>query len=1118
MNSSKWLSKYEAHPLFPILEDSFVTNEKLVVTGNKGSFLNVLIAALQAKNPRKQLIIANDKEEAAYIFNDLQNLLGETKALYYPASLTSPYETSRTQNANIVQRAEVLSELNNNTKKIIVTYPEALLEKVITQKEFTKNSHTIKLGDSLPMDFLIDVLFDYEFSREQFVVEPGQFAVRGGLLDVWSYSYDKPFRIEYFDDEIESIRSFDPSNQLSISKYKHIQILPNIQNKIIQEEQTSFIEFLGLSSIVWVKDVQFTFDKIKHLYQKAVDAWSQIKTNSIQRPPNEVYCSTNGLKDLMKTLKTIEYGGTQFYSNALNVELNVSPQPNFNKNFSLLIDDIKSNQSNNYIVNIISDNPKQIDRIQSIIEDHESSNKPIQKSISFIPQYFTLHEGFIDQDTKTICYTDHQIFDRYHRFRVKDSLKKSNQSLTVKELTGLKKGDFVTHIDYGIGVFDGLEIIEQNGKKSESIRIIYKDKDVLYVGIQSLHRIAKYSGKEGKEPKLNKLGTSSWKTKKASTKKRVKKIAFDLIQLYAKRKATQGFSFSKDSYLQTELEASFLFEDTPDQVTATSAVKKDLEKSFPMDRLVCGDVGFGKTEIAIRAAFKAATDGKQVVILVPTTILAFQHYQTFSKRLKDFPVNVDYINRFRSTKDQKQTLQKLEEGKIDIIIGTHRLAAKDVKYNDLGLLIIDEEQKFGVSVKDKLKTLKTHLDTLTLTATPIPRTLQFSLLGARDLSIINTPPPNRYPIETSSIGFNEEAIRDAVSYELARGGQVYFIHNRVENIKEVAGTLQRLVPNAKIGVGHGQMEGKKLESIMMDFMNGDFDVLVATTIIESGLDITNANTIIINQAQNFGLSDLHQMRGRVGRSNKKAFCFLITPPTSSLTPEARKRLRALEEFSDLGSGFNIAMRDLDIRGAGNLLGGEQSGFISDIGYETYQKILDETIQELKEGEFKELYAEELKEENRIFVKDCIIETDMEILIPTNYVNAVDERLRLYKKLNDIQQEDELQIFITNLEDRFGNIPHQTEELISTMRLKWLAQKIGLERLYMKNRILRGYFISNPESNYFQSEKFGKILSFVQNNPKSCKIKETKGKLTVTFNQITSIEEAFETLNQLNANI
>lgn len=1116
MNFIKWLSKFEKHPLFSVLEDSFITDKKLVLKGNKGSFLNVLMAALQVKKARKQLIIANDKEDAAYIYNDLQNLLGETSALYYPSSSTSPYENSRTQNANIVQRAEVLSELNNNKKKFIVTYPEALLERVITKKELTKHSHIIKVDDNLSMDFLIDVLFEYQFSREQFVMEPGQFAVRGGLLDIWSYSYDKPFRIEFFGDDIDSIRSFDPSNQLSIGKYNHIQITPNIKETIMQEEQTSFIEFLGLTSIIWIKDVQFTLDKIEKSYQKALNAWSQIKPNSIQRPPNEIFSSKQSIKNLIDRANLIEYGGAQFYPNSEIINLDINPQPNFNKNFSLLIDDIRKNQCNNYEINIASDNPKQIERIHCIFEDHELVNKKKSDEIKFNPQYFTLHEGFIDKETKIICYTDHQIFDRYHRFRVKDSLKKSNQSLTIKELTGLKKGDFVTHIDHGIGVFDGLEIIDQAGKHTESIRLLYKDKDVLYVGIQSLHRIAKYSGKEGKKPILNKLGTNTWKTKKANTKKNVKKIAYDLIKLYAKRKATKGFAFSKDSYLQTELEASFLFEDTPDQITSTYDVKKDLERDFPMDRLICGDVGFGKTEIAIRAAFKVATDGKQVAILVPTTILAFQHYRTFSKRLSEFPVTVDYINRFRSSKDQKETLKKLEEGKIDIIIGTHRLAGKDIKYNDLGLLIIDEEQKFGVSVKDKLKTLKANIDTLTLTATPIPRTLQFSLLGARDLSIINTPPPNRYPIETSTIGFNEEAIRDAISYELSRGGQVYFIHNRVENIREVAGSLQRLVPNAKIGVGHGQLEGKELESIMMDFMNGDFEVLVATTIIESGLDITNANTIIINQAQNFGLSDLHQMRGRVGRSNKKAFCFLIAPPQSSLTSEARKRLRALEEFSDLGSGFNIAMRDLDIRGAGNLLGGEQSGFISDIGYETYQKILDEAIQELKEGEFKELYAEELKEENRIFVKDCIIETDMEILIPTTYVNAVDERLRLYKELNDIRQDDELIIFIRNLKDRFGNIPHQTEELISTMRLKWLAQEIGLERLYMKNRILKGYFISNPESNYFQTEKFGNLLTFVQNNPKTCKIKETKGKLTLTFNKITSIEEAFETLNQLNS--
>ncbi len=1118
MNSINWLSKFEKHPLFYTLYDSLITDEKLVLKGHKGSFLNVFMAALQIKKARKQLIIANDQEEAAYIYNDIQNLLGETKALYYPSSSTSPYETSRTQNANIVQRAEVLSELNDSKKKFIVTYPEALLEKVITKKELTKNSHKIKVGDNLPMDFLIDVLFEYEFTREQFVVEPGQFAVRGGLLDIWSYSYDKPFRIEFFGDEIDSIRAFDPSNQLSIAKYEHIQIVPNVQEKLIQDEQTSFIEFLGLSSIVWIRDVQATLDKTNRLYKKAVDAWSKIEKDSIQRPPNEIYLTKNELQELIKNSKVIEFGGSQFYTESTTLNFNTLPQPNFNKNFKILIDDLKNNKLINHEVNIISDNPKQIERIHSIFEDHEEANKKTQENISFTPQYFTLHEGFIDKDTKITCYTDHQIFDRYHRFRVKDSLKKSNQSLTIKELTGLKKGDFVTHIDYGIGVFDGLEIIEQGGRQTESIRLIYKDRDVLYVGIQSLHRISKYSGKEGKEPVLNKLGTNTWKTKKANTKKKVKKIAYDLIKLYAKRKATKGFSFSKDSYLQTELEASFFFEDTPDQITSTIAVKKDLEKPFPMDRLVCGDVGFGKTEIAIRAAFKAATDGKQVAILVPTTILALQHYRTFSKRLEEFPVSVDYINRFRSAKEQKETLNKLEKGKIDIIIGTHRLAGKDIKYNDLGLLIIDEEQKFGVSVKDKLKTLKANLDTLTLTATPIPRTLQFSLLGARDLSVINTPPPNRYPIETCITGFNEENIRDAISYELSRGGQVYFIHNRIENIKEVAGILQRLVPNGKIKIGHGQMEGKKLETVMKDFMNGDFDVLVATTIIESGLDITNANTIIINQAQNFGLSDLHQMRGRVGRSNKKAFCFLLTPNQSSLTLEARKRLRALEEFSDLGSGFNIAMRDLDIRGAGDLLGGEQSGFISDIGYDTYQKILDEAIQELKEGEFKELYAEELKEENKIFVKDCIIETDMEILIPNTYVNAVDERLHLYKNLNDIQKEDELQKFTNNLIDRFGELPHQTEELIATMRLKWLAQKIGLERLYLKNRILRGYFISNPDSKYYQTEKFGEILLFVQNNSKICKMKEIKARLAVTFSSIKSIEEAFETLNRLNSSV
>lgn len=1118
MESIKWLERFEDHPSFSFLQDTLITDEKLVIEGNKGAFLQVIMATLQKNKARKQLIIANDQEEAAYFFNDLQNLLGENKALFYPASSTAPYALQKTQNANIIQRSEVLSELNNDKKKCIVTYPEALLENVVSQKEFRNNSHQIKVGDSISMDFLIDVLFEYEFEREQFVIEPGQFAVRGGLIDIWSYSYDKPFRIEFFGDDIDSIRSFDPADQLSINAYDNISIVPNVGNKLVHEEQSSFLDFLGTSSVIWMKDVQFSLDKVEQHYQKAVDAWSKIEDNTTQRPPHELFTNRNGLQKSLSNVKVIEYGGKDFFKNATSLRFDVSPQPNFNKNFQLLIEDLEKHQKKGYTTYIISENAKQIERIHTIFKDYVVEDVFIGEHTKFHPQYFTLHEGFIDHTTKTVVYTDHQIFDRYHRFRIKENLRKSSQSLTIKELTGLQKGDYVTHIDYGIGIFDGLEIIDQGGKKTESIRLLYKDRDVLYVGIQSLHRVAKYSGKEGKEPVLNKLGTTTWKTKKANTKKKVKKIAYDLIKLYAKRKATQGFSYSQDSYLQTELEASFIFEDTPDQITSTAAVKKDMEKAFPMDRLICGDVGFGKTEIAIRAAFKAAVDGKQVAILVPTTILAFQHYQTFTKRLKDYPVNIDYINRFRSTKQQKETLKKLEEGKIDIIIGTHRLAGKDVKYNDLGLLIIDEEQKFGVAVKDKLKTLKANLDTLTLTATPIPRTLQFSLLGARDLSVINTPPPNRYPVETSISGFNEETLRDAVSYELARGGQVYFIHNRVENIKEVAGTIQRLVPNAKIGIGHGQMEGKQLESIMMDFMHGDFDVLVATTIIESGLDIPNANTIIINQAQNFGLSDLHQMRGRVGRSNKKAFCYLIAPPQSSLTTEARKRLRALEEFSDLGSGFNIAMRDLDIRGAGDMLGAEQSGFIADIGYDTYQKILDEAIQELKEGEFKTLYAEELKEENRIFVKDCVIETDMEILMPTTYVNAVDERLKLYKELNDVKNEAELKAYANNLKDRFGDIPHQTEELISTMRLKWLAQDIGLEKLYMKNGLLRGYFVSNPDSNYYQTEKFGKVLLFVQQNSKSCKMKEIKGKLAVTFNQIRSIEEAFNTLKSLSEDL
>jgi transcription-repair coupling factor (superfamily II helicase) len=964
------------------------------------------------------------------------------------------------------------------------------------------------------MEFLIELLFEYDFSREQFVVEPGQFAVRGGIIDLWSFSNDRPYRIEFFGDQVETIRSFDPADQLSINKYVQLMITPNVAEKLKETEKTSFIEFLGTDAIIWCKNVQFLLDKLDKYFEVACTKWNDIKDNTFQLPPHDKYCDSPTILDRLNKHKIVEFGTEMYFKAEQTIKLNTSPQINFNKNFNLLIDDLSKYQKQGYSLYITAENPKQITRIEGILDDFEVDGKRTGRELDITPSFIGIHEGFIDHDTKTLIYTDHQVFDRYHRFRLKDSFQKSKQAISIKELTGLKKGDYVTHIDYGIGVFDGLETIESNGKLKEAIRLRYKDNDVLYVNIQSLHRISKYSGKDSKTPKINKLGTTTWKAKKAATKKKIKEIAYDLIQLYAKRKTAQGYSFSPDNYMQNELEASFMYEDTPDQEKSTIAVKEDMEKPFPMDRLICGDVGFGKTEIAIRAAFKAAIDGKQTAILVPTTVLAFQHYKSFIERFKDFPITVSYLNRFRTTKQIKDTLKGLEEGKVDIVIGTHRLVGKDVKYHDLGLLIIDEEQKFGVAVKDKLKTLKANLDTLTLTATPIPRTLQFSLLGSRDLSVINTPPPNRQPVETCLTGFNEEVIRDGIIYELSRGGQVYFVHNKVKNIKEVAGMIQRLIPDAKIGIGHGQMEGNKLEKVMMDFMNGDFDVLVATTIIESGLDISNANTIFINQAQNFGLSDLHQMRGRVGRSNKKAFCYLLAPPTSVLTSEARRRLKSLEEFSELGSGFSIAMRDLDIRGAGDLLGAEQSGFMAEIGYETYQKILDEAIQELKENEFKDLYEEELQQENRVFVRDCQIESDIEILIPTTYVNSVDERLRLYKELDNIKDHDKLVQFGNELIDRFGELPDPVKELLNALKLRWLAIEIGFEKLRLKNGILKTYFVTNAQSGYYQSDRFSNILLFVQQNMESCKMKEIKGKLTLTFHNIDSIRGAYSCLKSL----
>jgi len=1079
------------------------------VIGSGASF----IAATAFQHIHKtNLLVLADKEEAAYFLNDLENVLGEQNVLFFPASYRMPYEHEEIDNSNILLRAEVLNKINTGKKHIcIVTYPEALTEKVVTKTHLTKNTLALKQGEKISIDFISDVLIDYEFNRVDYVVEPGQYSVRGGIVDIFSFSNDNPYRVEFLGNEVDSIRSFDPTSQLSVQKVAYCNIIPNVQTKLLQESRQTFFEFIPANSVIWFKHFQLTVDRIEKAFAQAETSFSKLDSVVAQLPPNELYIHKDVFTKQILGFPVVEFGNHFSLAPTKIITYNFSPQPSFNKNFTFLNDNFKSNLRNGLSNVIFSDTSKQIERLYKIFEDI-APKKPEELEI-FTPILLSIHEGFIDNELKIACYTDHQIFDRYHRFRLKSSFNKKNEALTLKELKGLNPGDYVTHIDYGVGRYGGLETIEVNGKTQETIRLVYKDYDVVNISIHSLHRIAKYSGKEGAEPKINKLGSNAWATLKQKTKKKVKEIAYDLIQLYAKRKALKGFQFSPDNYMQNELEASFIYEDTPDQIKSTADVKKDMESEWPMDRLVCGDVGFGKTEVAIRAAFKAVCDSKQVAILVPTTILALQHYKTFRDRLKDLPCNVDYINRYKSAKDQKETLEKVEKGEVDILIGTHGIVGKGVKFKDLGLIIIDEEQKFGVAVKDKLKTFKTNVDTLTLTATPIPRTLQFSMMGARDLSVINTPPPNRYPVQTELHTFNEEIIRDAVSFEISRGGQVFFVHNRVQNIMEIAGMIQRLCPDAKVAIGHGQLEGDKLEQVMMDFVEGEYDVLVATTIIEAGLDISNANTIIINQAHMFGLSDLHQMRGRVGRSNKKAFCYLLTTPVSLLTPEARKRLKAIEEFSDLGSGFNIAMRDLDIRGAGNLLGGEQSGFINEIGFEMYQKILDEAIMELR-TEHEELRDTNVggsqkytQKQHSQYISDCAIDTDMEILIPDNYVNNITERLNLYRELDDSNTEEQLLKFETSLRDRFGPVPEQAIELIHTIRLRWLAMEIGFEKLLLKNNRMVGYFIPNQNSPYYQSENFTKVLKFVQQNAKLCKMKETNGKLTLSFENIKSIDDA-----------
>ena len=1111
MNPKNLLSKYQnSAKLIAIAEQISTPESKTYLSGLLASSLSFVIKTLFVKSENPFLVILDDKEQAAYYLNDLEQLVGDKDVLFYPASFRNPYQIEDVENANVLLRAEVLNRINSRQKpSIIVTYPEAIFEKVITKKELDKNTLKISVNDKISIDFVNEVLHEYEFKRVDFITEPGEFSVRGGIIDVFSFSNDNPYRIEFFGNEVDSVRTFDVETQLSIEKQKKITIVPNIENKFFDEDRESFLKYISAKTTIFINNTERLHHKLDLFFDKANTAFAKLSGTVRHLPPSELFLNQETFINDAVRFSVVELGTKPVYKTQKSFEFYVQPQPSFNKQFDLLLNNLGENHFNGIKNYLFCSNDAQSKRFHDIFETLDQAN-----SESISKQYDTIvlpiFEGFIDSELQIACYTDHQIFERYHKFSIKNNYSKK-QNITLKELTTLSVGDYVTHIDHGIGKFGGLQKIQVEGKTQEAIKLVYADNDIVYVSIHSLYKISKFTGKDGSPPKIYKLGSNAWKILKQKTKARVKHIAFNLIQLYAKRRLEKGFAFAPDSYLQHELESSFIYEDTPDQLKSTMEVKADMESDRPMDRLICGDVGFGKTEVAIRAAFKAVDNSKQVAILVPTTILAYQHYRSFTERMKGLPVNIGYLNRFRTAKEKTETLKQLAEGKLDIVIGTHQLVNKSVVFKDLGLLIVDEEQKFGVNVKDKLKTITANVDTLTLTATPIPRTLQFSLMAARDLSVITTPPPNRYPIETNVVGFSEELIRDAISYEIQRNGQVFFINNRIENIKEVAGMIQRLVPNARVGIGHGQMEGKKLEELMLAFMNGEFDVLVATTIIESGLDVPNANTIFINNANNFGLSDLHQMRGRVGRSNKKAFCYFICPPYHMMTDDARKRISALEQFSDLGSGFNIAMKDLEIRGAGDLLGGEQSGFINEIGFETYQKIMNEAIDELKENEFADLYENDKEDAiEKVYVKDLQIDTDFELLFSDEYINSITERLKLYNELSAIANETDLQTFENKLVDRFGALPKQAIALLNSIKIKWIASKLGIEKLIMKQGKMVCYFVSDQQSSYYSSAQFTKILQFVQKNSSICKMKEKQTpnglRLLLTFENAKSINK------------
>jgi len=1119
--------------------------------GSSPAFLVNAVFQHEMTSQLNHLVVCEDAEAAAYLHNTLENLTGALDLFYFPSSFKTRKNYRLLNSSHVMLRTETLTRLSaamknpaavtGSHKKLIVSYPEALFEKVVQPEALSGNIISIKAGDTLDLNGMMERFVEKGFDRTDFVYEPGQFALRGGILDIYSFGNEKPYRVELFGNDVDSIRIFDPETQLSERKLLQVNIIPNVDTRVESGDKISLLEFLPENTVIWMQDWAFTRERLaiqeedleiylEHLAVErgrlAVQAAAEPAGKGRRPLPREAateeedkmekreirqeeFVTAEEVAQELKKFHVVEYGpsasGNIDGGSPFIIEFHTRPQPAFNRQFDLLIKDLKSWEAKKYSLYLFAENPRQLERLRTIFED-------LKAEVTFTPIPLSIHEGFIDEDLKVVCYTDHQLFQRYHKYKVKQAYNK-NKAITLRTLRELQPGDYVTHIDHGVGVYSGLQKIEANGRLQEAVRIIYKDSDILYVNINSLHKISKYTGKDGTVPRVNKLGSDVWQKLKEKTKTRVKEIAFDLIRLYAQRKAQQGFAHTPDNYMQTELEASFIYEDTPDQSKATADVKKDMESPSPMDRLVCGDVGFGKTEVAVRSAFKTCCDGKQAAVLVPTTILAFQHYKTFSERLKDFPVKVDYVNRFKSSKEKKDTLKRLEDGKIDIIIGTHALLGKEVKFKDLGLLVIDEEQKFGVAHKEKIKTLRTNVDCLTLTATPIPRTLQFSLMGARDLSIINTPPPNRQPIQTELHGYNEDFIRDAVYYETERGGQVFFIYNRVQGLAEMSAVIQGLCPDLSISYAHGQMEGHELEEKILDFIDRKYDVLVCTNIVESGVDIPNVNTIIVNNAHHFGLSDLHQLRGRVGRSNKKAFCYLLAPSLATLPDDSRKRLQTLEQHSDLGSGFQIAMRDLDIRGAGNMLGGEQSGFMADIGFETYQKILDEAIKELKRTEFKELFKEEISKADD-YVQDCTIDTDLEILIPDSYVESITERLSLYTRLDNSGDEEELQEFHKELIDRFGPVPPQVEDLFDTVRIRRLAVSLGFEKLILKDTDLRCYFINRPDSPYFESETFRRILDYIQKYTNKAKLKQAGKNFLLVVDDVHSMAELLRFLRRM----